>query len=99
MNKSHVDYQSNNSFGINVAGHITGDFGLAEAARSTVRAIKSVNVPLAINNMNLVTGQYADTTYTDFTDDNPYPINLVHTNPNWIYEAVYNRVFPNFSAE
>jgi len=86
-------------FGINVAGHITGDFGLAEAVRANIRAIKAARIPLALNNLDLVTGKHPDTIYTDFSEDNPYPINLVHTNPNWVYEGIYNQVFPNFSLE
>ncbi|WP_278616663.1 glycosyltransferase family 4 protein [Planktothrix agardhii] len=86
-------------FGINVAGHITGDFGLAEAVRANIRAIKAADIPLALNNLDLVNGQHPDTTYTDFSEDHPYPINLVHTNPNWVYEGIYNRRFNNFSLD
>ena len=90
---------SNNSLGLNIAGHITGDFGLAEAVRANIRAIKAASIPLALNNLDLVNGQHPDSTYTDFSEDNPYPINLVHTNPNWVHAGIYNRVFPNFSLE
>lgn len=86
-------------FGINVAGHITGDFGLAEAVRANIGAIKAAGIPLALNNLDLVNGQHPDPTYTDFSEDNPYPINLIATNPNWLYEGIYNKIFPNFSLE
>jgi glycosyltransferase involved in cell wall biosynthesis len=90
----------NHSFGINVAGHVTGDFGLAEAVRSTIRAIKAVGTPLAINNLHKVAGQYIDTTYSDFSEENPYPINLVHTNPNiLLHDGIYNKAFENFGVE
>ena len=91
--------QLNHTFGINIAGHITGDFGLAEAARSNIRAIKSAGISYALNNLNVVNGEYTDTTYTNFSKDNPYPVNLVVTNPNWLYEGVYNRRFDNFTIE
>ena len=90
----------NHYFGINVAGHVTGDFGLAEAVRSTIKAIKAVGIPLVINNLHKVAGQYIDTTYTDFSEDNPYPINLVHTNPNiLLHDGIYHKTFENFGVE
>ena len=88
------------NLGINVAGHVTGDFGLAEAVRSTLKSIKAVGTPLVINNLDKVAGQYIDTTFTDFSDDNPYPINLVHTNPNILMiDGFQNKIFDNFGME
>ena len=90
----------NHSFGINVAGHVTGDFGLAEAVRSNIKAIKAVGIPLAINNLHKVAGQYIDTTYTDFSKQNPSPINLVHTNPNiLLQDGIHNKAFKDFGVE
>ncbi|CAD5929406.1 Glycosyl transferase family 2 [Planktothrix agardhii] len=87
------------NFGINVAGHITGDFGLAEAVRSNINAMKAVGIPVALNNLSVVMGSHPDMTYTYFSDDNPYPINFVHTNPNFIYEGIYNGMFKNFGLD
>jgi len=85
--------------GINVAAHINGDFGLAEAARSSLKAMQAVDIPFAINNLSIHTVSQTDTTFTDFCVDNPYSINLIHTNPNWIRHGLYGGVFPNFSGE
>ncbi|CAD0231735.1 conserved hypothetical protein [Planktothrix agardhii] len=87
------------NFGINVAAHINGDFGLAEAARSSLKAMQAVDIPFAINNLPIHTSPQTDTTFTDFSIDNPYPINLVHTNPNWVYNGIYEKVFNNFGME
>ncbi|MEM1169647.1 MAG: glycosyltransferase [Cyanobacteria bacterium P01_H01_bin.35] len=86
-------------FGINVAGHINGDFGLAEGVRSTLKALETTDIPVVMNDMPIITSPRSNTTYTDFSIDNPYPINLVHTNPNWVYQGYYGRVFPYFGPE
>ncbi|MFM6397063.1 hypothetical protein, partial [Planktothrix sp.] len=85
--------------GINVAAHINGDFGLAEAARSSLKAMQAVDIPFAINNLPIHTSPQTDTTFTGFSIDNPYPINLVHTNPNWVYNGIYEKFFNNFGME
>ncbi|NEQ40752.1 MAG: glycosyltransferase [Okeania sp. SIO3I5] len=86
-------------FGINVAGHINGDFGLAEGVRSTLKALETTDIPVVMNDLPIITSPRSNTTYRDFSIDNPYPINLVHTNPNWVYQGYYGRVFPYFGIE
>ena len=54
-------------FGINVAAHINGDFGLAEAARSSLKAMQAVDISFAINNLPIHTSPQTDTTFTDFS--------------------------------
>ena len=67
--------------GINIAGHFSSDFGIGEAARSIVKAVESIGVPFVLNNLPVDT-KVADTTYANFSTDNPYPINIVHMNPS-----------------
>lgn len=94
-----LDREKTLNFGINVAGHINGDFGLAEGVRSTLKAMESTDIPFVMNDLPIITSPRSNTTYTNFSPDNPYPVNLVHTNPNWVYQGYYGRVFPLFGPE
>ncbi|OIP68715.1 MAG: hypothetical protein AUK43_15050 [Oscillatoriales cyanobacterium CG2_30_40_61] len=78
------------SLGVNVAGHVTGEYGLGTAARATLRSMSVVNIPFAIKNIDVAWHRNLDHTYIDyFTDDNPYPINLIHINPDpGLYEWI-----------
>jgi glycosyltransferase involved in cell wall biosynthesis len=78
----------NNSLGLNISGHIKGDFGLAEGVRSTVRAVESVGIPFVLNNLHLEGVPQTNNSYTNFSQDNPYPINLVQTNPDLITRVI-----------
>ena len=93
-----LNYQLNNSLGVNLAGHITGDFGLAEAARGTLRAMEAASIPVAIRDLKVGGQPNSDSTYTDFSDDNPYPINIIQTNPNWV-EQILAGYFPGIGSE
>ncbi len=62
--------------GLNIAGYLTSESGLGEAARATSHAANQVGIPLALHNIPSNSRQ-AETTFTDFTADNPYPFNLV----------------------
>ena len=66
---------------MNVAGFLRGEFGLAEAARATVRALTAADVPHALNNVPAPHHRELDVSTTRFSDDNPYRVNLVHVNP------------------
>ena len=65
--------------GVNVAGYINAESGMGEATRCSIRALHHAGIPVALNN---VPGpqRMADTTFTDFVDDNPHPFNLIHLN-------------------
>ncbi len=79
----------NSSLGINIAGHVKGDFGLGVGVRGNIRAIETVGIPYVINNLLLnFKPPETDTTYTNFSEDNPYPINLVQTNPNMMGQSI-----------
>jgi hypothetical protein len=41
------------TFGVNLAGHVTGDFGLAEAARGTLRAMEAARIPFKIMDLKV----------------------------------------------
>ena len=93
-----LNHQLNNSLGVNLAGHITGDFGLAEAARGTLRAMEAASIPVAVTDIKVGGQPNSDSTYTDFSEDNPYPINIIQTNPNWV-EQILAGYFPGIGSE
>ncbi|HEY9623080.1 MAG TPA: glycosyltransferase [Crinalium sp.] len=73
------------AFGVNIAGYVKGEFGLGESVRANLRALKAADIPFVINNVSSDPWnchRYLDSTYGDshFSQDNPYPINLVNLN-------------------
>jgi glycosyltransferase involved in cell wall biosynthesis len=73
--------------GVNVLGFIDGEFGLGESVRSTLRSLESQGIPVAINNLNIEIAQRRrDTSYREFSADNPHPINIVQLNGDRIHE-------------
>jgi len=80
---AHVSSASN-LFGVNVAGYMQGEFGIAEVARASVRALKDSNVPYVVNNLLASIHRLQDTTFDNFTEKNPYSTNLVHVNADQV---------------
>jgi len=92
-----LNEELNSAFGVNLTGHITGDFGLAEAARGTLRAMQAAGIPFKIMDLKVGGQPNSDTSYTNFSEDNPYPINIVQTNPNWV-EQILAGYFPGIGS-
>ncbi len=69
--------------GVNLFGHMQGAFGLSVAARATLKSLQAAGVACAVNNFR---EQAEDTKKTDsnFTGSQPYPVNLIHTNPDML---------------
>jgi glycosyltransferase involved in cell wall biosynthesis len=78
--KSQVANVSTHQFGVNVAGYLTGEFGLGESARAIIRSLEAVGVPCALNNFEVPWHRNGDHTLKDFSDTNPYRFNLVAVN-------------------
>ncbi|ARV60975.1 glycosyl transferase family 2 [Nostocales cyanobacterium HT-58-2] len=71
--------------GVNVAGYVNSEFGLGEGVRATLRALEAIDIPCVVNNCTFNTiHRKLDHTYTNFSDDNPYPINIIQINPDMI---------------
>ena len=71
--------------GVNVAGYVNSEFGLGEGVRSTIRALEASSIPFVINNCNFNTiHRKLDSTYTNFSKENPYPINIIQVNADMI---------------
>ncbi len=65
--------------GVNVAGYLSTESGMGEAARASVRSLQAAGVPVALNNVESFLRQQ-DATFSSFQSDNPHPVNLVHLN-------------------
>ena len=65
--------------GVNVSGYLNAESGMGEAARCSIRALRSADVPLALNNIR-GPQRMLDATFTDFDESAPHPFNLVHLN-------------------
>ncbi|OWK43924.1 glycosyltransferase family 4 protein [Fimbriiglobus ruber] len=99
----------NKSFGVNVVGFLRSEKGLGEACRATIRAIRQVDIPYALNNWEDGGSINGDTSLTGLIRENPYPINLVHMNAHecsyiardtpWYYQGRYNIGFWNWELE
>ncbi|HBK96359.1 MAG TPA: glycosyl transferase family 2, partial [Microcoleaceae bacterium UBA10368] len=70
----------NPKLGINIAGYINGEFGVGEGVRANIRAIEAAGIPFAINNFTRSPHRKQDTTYQNFSQENPYPVNLIQVN-------------------
>lgn len=82
------DLNSIPSLGINVVGPVTGEYGLGEATRGTLRSMEAANIGFTVRKVEVGWHRHLDQTYASFiSDENPYPVNLVHTNPD---EGLYN---------
>ena len=69
--------------GINVVGHVTGEYGLGTAVRATLRSMESADIAFSIKNIEVGWHSNLNQTYVNFiSDENPYPINLIHINPD-----------------
>lgn len=78
------------NFGINVVGAVTGEYGLGEATRGTLRSLSSANIPFTVKKIEVGWHRHLDNSYIDsISEDNPYPINLIHINPD---EGLYNSI-------
>ncbi len=75
-------HQQSEKLGINIAGFVKGELGIGEGVRATLRAIETTNIPFVINNIICTPHRNSDTTYQNFTPENPHPINLFQVNAN-----------------
>ncbi|MEG4856401.1 glycosyltransferase [Microcoleus sp. K1-B1] len=70
----------NPNLGMNIAGYISGEFGIGEGVRANIRATEAANIPFVINNFTRSPHRKKDTTYQNFSQDNPHPVNLIQVN-------------------
>jgi hypothetical protein len=60
------------NFGVNVIGHVSGEFGLGGGVRGTIRALEAANIPFTIKDLKEDSQRNLDDTYTSFSSDRPY---------------------------
>jgi glycosyltransferase involved in cell wall biosynthesis len=65
--------------GVNLAGYLSTESGMGEAARANIRSLEAAGVPLVLTNVESRLRKQ-DLTYTNFSDANPHPFNIVHLN-------------------
>jgi glycosyltransferase involved in cell wall biosynthesis len=79
-----VPARSSLPFGVNVAGYIKGEFGVAEVARASLKSLAAVDVPHVLNNIEAQAYRDNDPTFAEFSPNNPYRVNLIHVNADQI---------------
>lgn len=71
--------------GVNVAGYLTAELGVGEAARGYVGSLQQAKVPVALNDFAVGTSsRSADRTLSGFSSDNPHPVNLICVNADQV---------------
>ena len=77
--------------GVNLIGHIRGDFGLGESCRLVATALKESRLPISIFNLPLDGGgEEKNEDWKAFeTNELPYCINLIHINPNELSNSLW----------
>jgi glycosyltransferase involved in cell wall biosynthesis len=72
--------------GVNIAGYFSASSGLGEAGRATVRAVRAAGIPYVLNNCAFNPEYHnVDQSLSEFTDEMPYPVNLVQINPDKVF--------------
>ena len=75
--------KNKNDIGINIAGYITSESGTGEGVRSNIRIFEALNMRYVLNNLESSSRQ-SDDSFTSFSEDNPYDINLIHVNADQV---------------
>jgi glycosyltransferase involved in cell wall biosynthesis len=83
--------------GVNVAGYLTAELGIGEAARGYAKAVRALGLEVALLDFDATRNRRDDDTFSGFTDDNPYPVNLVCVNADQA-PAFAERVGPSYMA-
>jgi len=81
---------------VNLSGYFTGRFGIAASSRAFAHAVKLAGIPYVLN--NLVAGAHGERFpfSGQFSDDNPYAINLIHANVDmteWFFRSKGKKYF------
>ncbi|RZJ48746.1 MAG: glycosyltransferase family 1 protein [Flavobacterium sp.] len=87
-------------FGINISGYINKAFGLGVAVRANINSVKASEIPYSINDFNIKISNSIGSVSSnfEFSEENPYNINLVQINPdklNEVFATVSTKYFQN----
>jgi glycosyltransferase involved in cell wall biosynthesis len=64
-------------FGVNVAGYFQSEKGVGEAARAMIRALDAAGIPYVLNNVTDCGSVNKHTDLPQFSETNPYAVNVV----------------------
>jgi len=80
---------NSNGMGVNVLGYLTAELGVGEGARANVKCLKSANIKFSLLNIDShANSRKLDPSFSEFSEHNPYPINLIHVNAD-MFSRVY----------
>ena len=68
-------------FGVNLAAFASQTFGVAESAKQLAYALRAVEIPFVVNEIVSSHSMRDKTLKAYMSDDNPYPVNIIHANP------------------
>lgn len=81
--------QNEQPFGVNLAGYFQVESGLGEGVRSTLRSLEAAAIPFVLNNCDFNSELHGtDTNFTNFSADNPFPVNIVQINADSMVKFV-----------
>lgn len=91
LRKNKKDTINQLPLGVNLIGHIRGDFGLGESCRLLAGMLKESGIPFSIYNLPLNgPAQETNLSWSEYEkEDCPYSINLIHLNPNELANALW----------
>lgn len=75
-------------YGVNIIGYINAESGVGEISRGLIRAIEMNNIPFSLCNLYQEWMREKDTTYSDFSDELPYNINIIVSNADVMPSAI-----------
>ena len=84
MKDGHSKQILSQKFGLNVSGYFKGDFGVGQSARNYLQAIKTLNIPYVLNNINAGSQKNEHEISEKFHEENPYPVNLIIINADQV---------------
>lgn len=85
-------FENECAFGVNIAGDISAEGGVAEGVRANIRAVKAAGIPHTLYNLNISRSANGDSAYlSECVKDNPYGVNLVQVNANKVPSS-YHRM-------
>lgn len=78
-------------FGVNVVGYFQSEKGVGEGSRAVVRALDAAGVPHVLVNLVDSGSENRVPPIGAFTDESPYPVNLLHFNADQVEHFVRSR--------
>lgn len=79
--KKHVIRRKDKKIGINVMGYLNSELGVGEGSRLNVKSLKAAGINFSLINIdNHSISRKCDFSFSGFSTDNPYDINLIYVN-------------------